>query len=292
MSKLTRYIKRGIKYIISGQPIQNVVVTPKIVTIAPNELLQGRTAFVTGGTSGIGKAIVEAFLNAGANVVFTTRSQERGDKIASEFCQEFPDRLVVAVEMDNSKPDTFAEVLDNVLSMIGQNNISILVNNAGINGGRIGNATEEEFDNIISTNLKGVFFLSELVSKYMKNNGIQGNILNICSSSSLRPAISAYALSKWGLRGFTLGLAKSLISYNIVVNGIAPGPTATPMQGNAENLADMNIPNGRMTTPEEIANMAVVFVSNMGRSIVGDILYMCGGSAVLTYDDNYSYDFN
>ena len=87
----------------------------------------------------------------------------------------------------------------------------------------------------------------------MKDNNIRGNILNIASSSSLRPATSAYALSKWGVRGLTLGLAKSLAPYGIVVNGIAPGPTATPMLlgDDTDNIARSRIPSGRFVMPCE-----------------------------------------
>ena len=76
---------------------------------------------------------------------------------------------------------------------------------------------------------KGVFFLSQMLGKYFVTNNIKGNILNIASASCIRPADSAYTVSKWGIRGLTLGLAKTLAKYGITVNGIAPGPTATPM---------------------------------------------------------------
>ena len=137
------------------------------------------------------------------------------------------------------------------------------------------NATEEAFDKVIDTNLKGVFFLSQLFGGYLKANKVEGNILNVGSSSCLRPATSAYTLSK------------CLAPYGVTVNGIAPGPTATPMllkdgQGNITNKGN---PIGRYALPEEIANMAVVLVSPMGRTIVGDMVYMTGGAATVTYDD-------
>lgn len=165
--------------------------------------------------------------------------------------------------------------------------IDILVNNAGVQGSEFPNATEEKYDIAMDTNLKACFFLSQLLGNYMVKQGIKGNILNVCSSSSLRPAISAYTISKWGLRGLTLGLAKSLISHGIVVNGLAPGATATPMlnKSDADNISYPYSPLGRLIMPEEIANMAVLLVSNMGRSIVGVIVYMTGGMGVITYDD-------
>ena len=128
--------------------------------------------------------------------------------------------------------------------------------------------------------------------KYMKENKVEGNILNVGSSSCLRPATSAYTLSKWGIRGLTLGLAKSLAPYGITVNGIAPGPTATPMllEDSQSNITNNSNPIGRYVLPEEIANMAVVLVSSMGRTIVGDMIYMTGGAGIITYDDiNYSF---
>ena len=124
----------------------------------------------------------------------------------------------------------------------------------------------------------------------MIENHINGNILNLASSSSIRPANSAYAISKWGIKGLTLGLAKMLIKHNIVVNGIAPGPTATPMlmKDGDNSISLPQNPSGRYVMPEEIANLAVILVSSMGRMVVGDIIYVTGGAGVITYDDvNY-----
>lgn len=288
MSKLTRYIKRGFYYILNGQP--KVTVTPHIVTFAPNELLQGRTALITGGTSGIGKSIAEAFLNAKASVIITSRSQTRAQETVLELKNKFPNLSITGVVMDNTEISKIKETFDELKSLYSP--IDILVNNAGVGEGFWGRTTEEEYDKVMDTNLKGVFFLTEYVAKYMKENHIKGNILNICSSASLRPANTAYRLSKWALRGFTLGIAKTLIKYDIVVNGIAPGPTATPLFG-YEDLEDISKPvnpNGRYAAPQEIANMAVIYVSDMGRTIVGDIAYMTGGAGNLTYDDNQDYN--
>ena len=167
------------------------------------------------------------------------------------------------------------------------------MNNAGVLGAHISNATEEEYDSVLDTNLKGPFFLSKLFGAYLKQNGIEGNILNIASSSSVRPAASAYTLSKWGIRGLTLGLAKAFAPYGIVVNGLAPGQTATPMLLSSKSEGDLfspNVPLERYALPEEIANMAVILVSNMGKSIMGDIVYMTGGAGLLSNDDmNYSF---
>lgn len=267
------------------------VTNVSVISMASNELLSGRCALITGGTSGIGFAIAEAFINAGATVIITGRTQKRID----EAINRLPKGKAFGCMLDNtcinSFDEKFADVLD-TLKVAGISQIDILVNNAGINGKGMPYATENEYDTIMDTNLKGVFFLSQMFGKYLVKNGIKGNILNIASASSLRPADSAYSVSKWGIRGLTLGLAKSLGKNGITVNGIAPGPTATPMMkknGNA-NMYLGRIPLGRFITPEEISNMAVILVSDMSRSIMGDLIYMTGGAGNLTFDDvKYGY---
>lgn len=281
-------MKRKIKSFLKKVPrclFPEKRIVANIVTLAPSELLQGRCALITGGTSGIGYEIAKSFMNAGAKVVITGRSQEKTDKIAARLQTETGVKdAAFALEWDNTQCNLFEEKFRKAIAMVGH--IDILVNNAGLVGGNIDVVSEEQYDAILNTNLKGVFFLSKLASKYMKENHIQGNILNVASSSSLRPAISAYTLSKWGLRGLTLGLAKMLAPYGITVNGIAPGPTATPMlHRDADNLTLKANPTGRFAMPQEIANMAVMLCSGMGRMVIGDIIYMTGGAGLITVDD-------
>lgn len=290
-------IKKIIKKLLNNLLLSKRDFTVEQVTLSPNELLKGRSAFITGGTSGIGFHIAKAFLNSGAIVVITSRKEENLKNACLKLNPSglFSNKLF-GVVMNNAKINTFQDCFEEALKKVKNNgefcHFDILVNNAGILGGNMPNATEAEFDSVIDTNLKGVFFLSQLVGKYFKDNKIEGNILNIASSSSLRPATSAYTVSKWGLRGITLGLAKSLAPFGITVNGIAPGPTATPMLlGNdSKNINNKKNPIGRYALPEEIANMAVVLVSSMGKTVVGDIIYMTGGAGIITFDDmNYQF---
>lgn len=285
---LKEYLKRGLRFIIKGVPVRNI--TPTIVTLAPNELLKGRCALITGGTSGIGYCIAKAFLDSGATVIITSRNNERLKTSCEKLAESYKDRIF-GIVLDNTKINTFEQVFRSAISLVGGRYIDILVNNAGVSGGDICTTSVTEYDNVMNTNLRGVFFLSKLVGKYMKENGIEGNILNIASSSSLRPAISAYMLSKWGIRGLTLGLARAFAPYGITVNGIAPGPTATPMllKDTSKGLANDTI-LGRYALPEEIANMAVFLVSGLGKTIVGDIVYMTGGSALVSFEGiDYSF---
>lgn len=285
MGRIKKYIKRCLQYIRYGQPI--VKVCPTIATLAPNELLQGRTALITGGTKGIGKAIADSFLKAGANVIITSRSQSNAEEVANILKAQYSSSLVLGVSMDNSNVEQIRTRMDEIMQKIAPLKVDILVNNAGIVGGWLGSTSVEEWSKIIDVNLRGVFFISEYISKYMKANEIKGNILMIASSSSLRPAISAYTISKWGLRGFILGLAKACAPHGIIVNGIAPGPTATEMLGK-KDFSDLYLdssPISRYVLPEEIAGMATMLCSDMGRSVVGDIVYMTGGAGLITFDD-------
>ena len=264
--------------------------TANIVNLSPNNLLEGKTALVTGGTSGIGNAIAKAFLKSGATVIITGRSIERIEKSLKELSC-YKDR-VYGIVLDNSDISSFSVKLNEILSMLEGRKLDILVNNAGVNNvHNIKDVTEEEYDYVMDTNLKGSYFLSQAIGKYMRDNSVRGHILNIASSSSLRPAAAPYALSKWGLRGLTLGLAKAFIPYGIVVNGLAPGPTATPMMmTDTSHIEHPNLPLGRYIMPEEIANMAVVLCSDLSCAVVGDLVYMTGGAGLVTLEgDNYNF---
>ena len=133
-------------------------------------------------------------------------------------------------------------------------------------------------------NAKGTYFMSQAVSKFMIERKIHGHILNVSSSSSLRPAWTPYQMSKWAVRGLTLGLADVLLPHGIIVNAIAPGPVATPMLGKFEGDSIYNRmnPSGRYSMPQEIANLAVFMVSSMGDLIVGDTFYITGGSGTIS----------
>lgn len=283
---LIAYIKKGIRRILKEiRPTKTVEV--KTVSLAPTELLAGKTALITGGTSGIGRSIAMAFLRAGADVIITGRSLQKTKEVAEEIMTQCNRGRAFGVALNNKDIASFATVLKEVQDLIGNKPIDILVNNAGTDDGSCYRCSVEDYENIMDTNLKGAYFLSRIVSDYMRDNHIQGNILNIASSSSLRPATTPYILSKWGIKGMTIGLAKILIKDGIVVNGLAPGPTATPMlkKNIDDNLYIANNPSERFATPDEIANMAVVLTSSMGRMIVGDTIYMTGGAGILTVDD-------
>lgn len=282
LRRLKKYIKL---FLDKRQP--KMIVQANVAQLAPNEMLKDRHALITGGTSGIGLAIAEAYLKAGAKVVITGRTEKKLNDAVSEL-SSYGDCL--GVVLDVTKIDEIEQQFKIAISKIGK--IDILVNNAGVSGAWIGSAIEEEWDKVLDTNLKGVFFLSQLVGKYMRDNQIKGNILNISSASSIRPAACAYTISKWGIRGFTLGLARALQPYGITVNALAPGPTATPLlhkDAADENISLPRTPAGRYALPIEIANMAVVLVSDIARLVIGDTVFMTGGAGNV---NNGDIDYN
>lgn len=285
------FIKRGLQPLIRRLPIHKV--TPQIVELKQDGLLKGRTAMVTGGTEGIGSAIAKAFLKAGAIVVITGRNQKKVDTAVQAIKNEIGGNVpIYGIELNMKDVTAFENKFKEMLALVPSGRVDILVNNAGVSVDPHAASSEEEYDSVLDTNLKGVYFLSQQFAHYFKDNRIKGNILNIASSSSVRPATSAYGLSKWGVRGLTEGMARLLAPHGITVNGIAPGQTATSMM---EGVSSDNVYHptnliGRYILPVEIANMAVILVSEAGRSIVGDIVYMTGGSGNVTNED-LPYEF-
>lgn len=255
------------------------------------EVLKGKVAVVTGGTTGIGFEIAKAFIHNGASVIITGRDSERIANAVVKLKKEIgnsENMFVCGEVLDNTMTTQIEDRWKQILSHIENKHIDILVNNAGvISKTHFGKTDEKDYNLVMETNLKGTYFLSEIVSNYMIENGIKGNILNISSSSALRPAVSAYSMAKWAIHGLTLGMAKKLSPYGIVVNSIAPGPTATRIlqSDNIININRMSSPSERYATASEIANLAVIMVSDMSKMLNGDTMYATGGCGLLTFDD-------
>ena len=250
------------------------VVPVKIPVKDYSGLFEGKTALVTGGTGGIGFAIAKRLQEAGCSVIILARNEEKLKKASQQIGCNY--RV-----LDISNVQDIKRV---VLDIYQTETPDILVNSAGVMGkGRFGNVDVEDWDKVINTNVRGTFFVTQEVSKYMIERKIKGHILNLSSSSALRPCYSAYIVSKHIVRDLTQGFAKELIPYGIIVNAIAPGPTATDMIGADEkDLANLEVPAGRIATVDEIANHALALLSEMGDMVVGSTLYITGGSGITT----------
>lgn len=273
---LKSYIGKALRLFRS----KRVVKVPSV--IRSEAMLEGKTVFITGGSGGIGTAIAEKLLSVGANVIISGTNEEKLKSCVNRIND--PNEKLRYIALNLNDVTTFEAKLEEAGRLFDAP-ICILINSAGLIGKHsFLETTEEEFDRVFDVNVKGAYFMCQTFAKYFIKNHIEGKILNISSSSALRPAWGPYQMSKWAIRGFTVGLADVLLPHNIVVNAIAPGPTATSMLGkkDEEDLSLPSSPIGRYTTPEEIAELALVLVSDLGNIVVGDTLYATGGSGVIS----------
>ncbi len=243
-------------------------------------LLEGKTAIITGGSRGIGKAIVEVFVKQGANVAFTySSSSEAANIIESELSTS--NVKVKSYKSDASNFEEAQELAAAVLEEFGS--IDILINNAGITKDNLlMRMSEEDFDRVIQVNLKSVFNMTKAVQRTMLKQR-KGSIINMSSVIGVKgnAGQSNYAASKAGILGFTKSMAIELGSRNIRSNAIAPGFIVTEM---TDQLGEDTIkqyfeaiPLKRGGTPEEIANTCVFLGSDMSSYITGQVLNVDGG---------------
>ena len=255
----------------------HTILKPIILVKEPTALLEGKVAFVTGGSSGIGQAIAKALVDAGATVYIIGRNEQKLEHVAKKIGSRY-----LALDINN-----ISVVQSTIQEFSKSNHIDILVNSAGTHGhDKFGQVTEKTFDEVMCVNVKALYFISQAVANAMIEQGIRGHILNVSSASSIKPSWTPYEISKRAVNGITQGMAHKLIEHGIVVNGIAPGPTATPMIG---QTAEKGIqwkanPSGRMSMPEEIAALALFMVSGRGDGIVGDTFFITGGSGTICID--------
>ena len=277
---IKRFMSRAVRKLIMLTKEEKMIPIPEPVNT--NRLLEDKIALITGGSGGIGMGIAKAFLNSGAKVIIAGTNEEKLNNCLHKLTNWVGVKLLTLNVLDvKAMPGKVEEAA----SLFGENRIDILVNSAGVvSHSGFENMTEEEYDNIMNINVRGTYFMSQAVSKFMIERKIRGHILNLASSSSLRPAWTPYQISKWAVRGLTLGLADSLLPHGIIVNAIAPGPVATPMLGKNEGDSIYNpyTPTGRYAMPSEIAELAVFMASSMGDLIVGDTFFITGGSGTIT----------
>lgn len=244
------------------------------------ELLKDKVAVVTGGTRGIGLAVVKSYLNNGAKVVLFGSKKESVQKALAELKAENK-----KYEVEGMYPNltNYAEVeraINDIAKKYGK--IDILVNNAGISAmASIYNYNPEEFDNLIKLNVNAVFYGIRAVAPIMKANG-GGVIINTSSMVSLygQPAGCAYPASKFAVNGLTKSLARELAADGIRVNAVAPGVTDTDMVANLpEQVREgikKTIPLGRIGTPEDVANAFLYLASENASYVSGEILSVDG----------------
>jgi len=244
-------------------------------------LLQGKTAIITGATRGIGKGIAITFAQQGANVAFTYSSSVEA---ANNLEQELIDLGVQAkgYQSNAASFDQAQELVKNVLETFG-GSIDILVNNAGITKDNLlMRMSEEDFDKVLEVNLKSVFNMTKAVQRTMLKQR-KGSIINMSSVVGVKgnAGQANYAASKAGIIGFSKSVALELGSRNIRSNVVAPGFIETEMTEKLdEKVVDgwrNAIPLKRGGTPEDIANSCLFLASDLSAYVTGQVLHVDGG---------------
>ncbi|MBS0635510.1 MAG: 3-oxoacyl-ACP reductase FabG [Verrucomicrobia bacterium] len=241
--------------------------------------LKDQVAFITGATAGIGKAIAQSFVAAGAHVIALGTNQERGQELEKES-----NGKITFMQVDVSNKEQVEKAVEATLAKFQK--IDILVNNAGITrDGLLMRMTDEDWERVLDVNMTSAFYTTRAMMRpFMKAK--RGKIINVSSVVGLigNPGQTNYAASKGALISFSKSLAKEVASRNITVNCIAPGYIDTNMTDKlpeAKRAEVVNhIPLGRMGRPEDIASACLFLASPAADYITGQVLVVDGGLAM------------
>jgi NAD(P)-dependent dehydrogenase (short-subunit alcohol dehydrogenase family) len=246
--------------------------------------LKGKVALVTGGSRGIGKAIVIGLAKAGADVALASRKLPDLEEVAKEVKGTGRKSLAVAAHV--AKLEEIDNLVKKVKGEFGR--IDILVNNAATNPtmDQAIDVEERAWDSIMNLNLKGLFFLSQAVARVMREQG-GGKIINVASVAGISPdLLPIYSISKAGVIMATKVMAQQWAQYNIRVNAIAPGLTKTrfseALWGNQDILqgAMLGIPLRRVAEPEEMVGAVIFLASDASSYVTGQVIAVDGGAII------------
>lgn len=267
-NSLKSRIKRAIRYILRGTPVQNI--KAEIAIKKSGELLKGRNVVITGGGRGLGFYIAKRCIEEGANVLITGRSRETLQRAASELgnCH------YLAFDVTNLAET--ANFFDECEALLG-GTVDCLVNNAGVSHHEYSffTITEKDWDVQFDTNLKAPFFLSqEYCKRFIEAGKEKGSILFVSSERSFFCDERPYGLIKVAINSLSGGLARRFLDKGIRINAIAPGVTASDMTGFDKNgnLYYENSCGHRVFMPEEVAETAIYLLSDLSACVSGHVI--------------------
>jgi NAD(P)-dependent dehydrogenase (short-subunit alcohol dehydrogenase family) len=258
--------------------------------------LSGKTALITGGGRGIGRAVAFALAREGARVLVVARTTSEVERVARELTEECGTEALHAV-CDVSDAESVARAYAVADEFAGREGVHVLVNNAGIaESAPLSKTDDEMWQRHLSINLTGTFYLTRAAIPRMVERG-WGRVINIASIAGKTgaPYISAYSASKHGVLGLTRSVALEVASKGVTVNAICPGYVETGMtaraveqitsktgRSGAEALDAIKrmSPQNRLVTPEEVAAVALLLASEEGRGITGQAINVDGGSVL------------
>ena len=246
--------------------------------------LSGQIALVTGASSGLGQHFALILAQAGADVVLAARRVEPCQQIAEQI--QALGRRAIAVSMDVTQVASVDHAVQAAHTELGP--ITILCNNAGIAVTRAFlEQSEDEWDRVLDTNLKGAYLVGQSVARHMSEHGLGGSIINTASIAGFRVAkqLTAYVASKGGLIQLTRAMALELATYNIRVNALAPGYIETEInQGFFQTVAGLKmvkrIPQGRIGRLSDLDGPLLLLASSAGRYMTGSVLTVDGGHSI------------
>lgn len=241
------------------------------------ESLQNKIVFITGGANGIGRSIVKAFCEVGADVTFCDMDEEAG----KQLCEEMRNYKRSFAQLDVSDAGALSDLVHTIISKKGD--IDIIINNVGVsNFGSILDVSVDDFDKVLNINLRPIFILAKSLAKHRSLNkelNTYGRIINMASTRYLmsEPNSEAYAASKGAIVSLTHALAISLSEYNITVNCISPGWIDTGHYGDLRPEDHKQHPSGRVGKPEDIARTCLFLCEPANDFINGQNIVVDGG---------------